>query len=243
MDPSLALSEKCCYKRESDISPFQTEYRRRLWSYLYHADRLYSLILGRPPSIGDSYTDTQPPSNVELRDFNILFSSAPPPQPRPLSEPTTATFLILRRSLSTIIGRIVHHFQKLNEPAQYTDVLRLQEEIDQFTHSLPRHFRMRDPDKSLDKTRTWLPVHRFLLLTEVLVTTIILHVSRDSIPGIDNSARGSSAASRATDTTPPGLPASSPPNSTLRSAKTSYAKHQTTTPLPTPASLRCSTAP
>lgn len=22
-------------------SPFQTEYRRRLWSYLYHADKLY----------------------------------------------------------------------------------------------------------------------------------------------------------------------------------------------------------
>lgn len=38
-------------------SPFQTEYRRRCWSYLYHADRLYSLILGRPPSISDAYTD------------------------------------------------------------------------------------------------------------------------------------------------------------------------------------------
>lgn len=39
------------------LDPFQTEYRRRLWSYLYHADRLYSLILGRPPSISDAYTD------------------------------------------------------------------------------------------------------------------------------------------------------------------------------------------
>lgn len=26
---------------EADNSPFQTEYRRRLWSYLYHADKLY----------------------------------------------------------------------------------------------------------------------------------------------------------------------------------------------------------
>jgi len=40
-------------------SPFQTEYRRRLWSYLYHADKLYSLVLGRPPSISDSYADAQ----------------------------------------------------------------------------------------------------------------------------------------------------------------------------------------
>lgn len=59
--------------------------------------------------------------------------------------------MILRRQLSAIIGRIVHHFQKLNEPAQYADVQRLQEELDQFTQSLPPHFRMKDADKSLDK--------------------------------------------------------------------------------------------
>ncbi|GMK54408.1 hypothetical protein CspeluHIS016_0109940 [Cutaneotrichosporon spelunceum] len=160
------------------LDPFQTEYRRRLWSYLYHADRLYSLILGRPPSIGDAYADTLPPSNVDLSDFHLPGPNnpaGPVPQARPLSEPTTATFLILRRNLSGIIGRIVHHFQKLNEPAQYADVQRLQDELDQFTNQLPPHFRMRDADKSLDKQYYWLPVHRFMLLTEVLVTTIILH--------------------------------------------------------------------
>ncbi|KLT39360.1 hypothetical protein CC85DRAFT_265546 [Cutaneotrichosporon oleaginosum] len=160
------------------LDPFQTEYRRRLWSYLYHADRLYSLILGRPPSIGDAYADTLPPSNVELSEFKLAGPNNPPgpaPQARPLSEPTTATFLILRRNLSGIIGRIVHHFQKLNEPAQYADVQRLQDELEHFTNTLPPHFRMREPDKSLDKQYYWLPVHRFMLLTEVLVTTIILH--------------------------------------------------------------------
>lgn len=40
------------------LDAFQTEYRRRIWSYLYHADRTYSLILGRPPAISDVYTDT-----------------------------------------------------------------------------------------------------------------------------------------------------------------------------------------
>jgi hypothetical protein len=29
------------HKGKADDSPFQTEYRRRLWSYLYHADKLY----------------------------------------------------------------------------------------------------------------------------------------------------------------------------------------------------------
>ncbi len=48
-----------CRQLADTCSPFQTEYRRRLWSYLYHADKLYSLVLGRPPSISDSYADAQ----------------------------------------------------------------------------------------------------------------------------------------------------------------------------------------
>ncbi|EIW69211.1 hypothetical protein TREMEDRAFT_31258 [Tremella mesenterica DSM 1558] len=157
------------------LDPFQTEYRRRLWSYLYHADKLYSLILGRPPSISDEYTDTLPPSNLELSDLYDLDPSQSFPESKPLSQPTTATFLILRKGLAKIIGRIVHHFQKLNEPAQYADVEGLQHELDGFVQALPEHFRMHDPDRSLDKDNWWLPVHRFLLLTEVLVTTIVLH--------------------------------------------------------------------
>lgn len=93
----------------------------------------------------------RPPCNVDLNEYDLSSPHSPLPQPRPLSEPTTATFLILRRQLSAIIGRIVHHFQKLNEPAQYGDVQRLQEELDQFTQNLPPHFRMKDADKSLDK--------------------------------------------------------------------------------------------
>ncbi|WWC59894.1 uncharacterized protein I303_102456 [Kwoniella dejecticola CBS 10117] len=154
------------------LDPFQTEYRRRLWSYLYHADKLYSLVLGRPPSISDSYTDTQPPSNIDLTEYNPALGLPPP---RPFTEPTPALFLILRKRLAGIIGKIVHHFQKLNEPAQYSDVERLQQDLDAFVDQLPPHFRMHDPDKTLDQVHFWLPVHRLMLLTEVLVTTIILH--------------------------------------------------------------------
>lgn len=126
------------------------------------------------------------------------------PISRPLSQPTSATFLILRKNLAKIVGRVVHHFQKLDEPAQYSDVEKLQQDLDRFVEELPPHFRMYDPDKSLDSSeckrarqsvvRTsyrltlsalfWLPVHRFTLLTEVLVTTIILHVS-DAIVALD----------------------------------------------------------
>jgi hypothetical protein len=37
----------------------------------------YSLVLGRPPSISDSYTDAMAPSNVELSDFDPVTGSTP----------------------------------------------------------------------------------------------------------------------------------------------------------------------
>lgn len=95
---------------------------------------------------------------------------------------------------------MVHHFQKLDEAASYRDVEMLQVELDQFTDGLPPHFRMYEPDKSLDESGSsityrdnqsgsiadgvalfWLPVHRFSLISEIIMTNIILHVSYTSL--------------------------------------------------------------
>lgn len=40
------------------LDPVMTEYRRRLWSYLLHADATYSCLLGRPTSIDLNCVDT-----------------------------------------------------------------------------------------------------------------------------------------------------------------------------------------
>jgi hypothetical protein len=95
----------------------------------------------------------RPPSNVDLWDFPTE-PSLPPPAPRPLHDPTSATFLILRKGFAKIIGRIVHHFQKLDTPAQYADVEGLQAEIDAFVDDLPVHYRMHGPDRSLDERKS-----------------------------------------------------------------------------------------
>ncbi len=115
------------------LDPIQTEYRRRVWSYLYHADRHYSLILGRPPSIIDAYCDAREPSNIEFSELRL----DRPAVSKPLSEPTSATYLILRKRFSTITGKITHHFQKLNEPATYADVQQLDDEILNYVDELP----------------------------------------------------------------------------------------------------------
>lgn len=84
------------------------------------------------------------------------------------------TFVILRHQLAIIIGRIVHHFQQIKERSQYSEVLVLDDELLKFMENLPPHFSFQ-PDTSLDQISTYIPVHRFLLITEILFVRISLH--------------------------------------------------------------------
>ncbi|QRV72662.1 Fungal specific transcription factor domain [Ceratobasidium sp. AG-Ba] len=154
------------------LDPFQTEYRRRIWSYLYHADRTHALLLGRPHSIQDDYTDTLPPMNIE--DAELIMAPTAQFRPHPLSQPTRMTFVILRHQLAKIIGHIVHHFQFVRSHLRYQEVLNLDNELQQFVAALPPHYSL-DPDTSLDSVLDFLPVHRFLIVTEVYFVRISLH--------------------------------------------------------------------
>ena len=84
------------------------------------------------------------------------------------------TFVILRHQLASMIGRMVHHFQKVNSPSHYSDVHALDDELLKFVSTLPPHFAL-EPDTSLDEKMQFLPVHRFLLTTEILFVRISLH--------------------------------------------------------------------
>ncbi|KAJ7498868.1 fungal-specific transcription factor domain-containing protein [Mycena latifolia] len=152
------------------MEPALVEYRRRIWSYLYHADRSYALVLGRPNSIQDDYTSTLPPSNIDDEP-----SPAHTRNPLPLSNPTRMTYVILRHQLAAIIGRMVHHFQQCRTVSHYSEVLAIDEEFLHFINTLPPHFSL-DPDRSLDDTLTYVPIHRFLLVTEVLFVRNSLHM-------------------------------------------------------------------
>jgi hypothetical protein len=127
------------------------------------------LVLGRPTAIQDDYTSTLAPLNVE-DDMNLAMVHSPPP----LSTPTRMTFVILRHALASIIGRMVHHFQQVRRPSHYSDVLELDKELMRFVGSLPPHYSM-EPDTSLDQSLPYLPVHRCLLITEILFVRISLH--------------------------------------------------------------------
>lgn len=74
-----------------------------------------------------------------------------------------------------IIGHIVHHFQQVRNHHNYNSVIALDEEIQHFVAHLPPHFAQDDPDTSLDTSQPYIPVHRFIIITEVFFVRISLH--------------------------------------------------------------------
>lgn len=84
------------------------------------------------------------------------------------------TFVILRHQLAGIIGRIVHHFQQVKERSQFSEVNALDDELQKFMDTLPPHFSLQ-PDTTLDTSHPYIPIHRFLLITEILFVRISLH--------------------------------------------------------------------
>ncbi|WVQ69466.1 uncharacterized protein L199_007684 [Kwoniella botswanensis] len=153
------------------LDPYVTEYRRRLWSYLIHADATYSCLLGRPTAIDPNFADTLPPSNIELEALKDDKKALP----KPFSEPTFATYLILRRGLGCIVAKVTQHFQRLSGQGSYRDVEALDAELKQFVENLPPTYKMLTPDKSYDDKMWFLPIHRYYIQTEILHFTIILH--------------------------------------------------------------------
>lgn len=155
------------------LGPFEAEYRRRIWGYFMHADRHYSLILGRPSAIPEPcwICDACEPKNVDLE--TILPSQKI--LDRPMDEPTSTTFLILQRRLAQIDGLICNLHQKLNEVPTFEEVEELDAKIGRFIDSLPPAFRLEDADTSHDVLRPYLPVQRHALGTEIAFARILLH--------------------------------------------------------------------
>ena len=69
---------------------------------------------------------------------------------------------------------MVHHFQQVRERSHYSEVCNLDDALLDFIKQLPPCYSMQ-PDNSLGHSPSYVPVHRFLLITEILFVRISLH--------------------------------------------------------------------
>lgn len=155
-----------------------TERRRRLWSLLFYQDKTTSILLGRPPAIQTHHCDTMAPSDVDIDTMPRTAVAGPPRWAEPGSPPGVFNFVAIRHALAIVTGKIAEHFQNLSQARSYADVIKLDEELEQFKASLPAPYKTEESgtvDKSFDEVCPWLPLHRYLISVEYHYVRCTLH--------------------------------------------------------------------
>ena len=129
-----------------DISPLQTEMRRRLWATVLQGDILISSQMGMPRMISDWKCDTAEPRNLNDTDLDQNTSELPPP--RPETEITNTLGIIARRRILTAVGTI----SDLTANAQscnYAEVMRADAILHEAAASIPQPFKMKSMTASI----------------------------------------------------------------------------------------------
>ncbi|CAI7640352.1 unnamed protein product [Penicillium glandicola] len=97
---------------ESNMDPFTTQIRRRLFWTVYYLERVISMSLGRPFSISDRHIDLDLPLEVDddIEDPTLLTAPLDP------NKTTTLTFAIYLFKLRRIDSRIQHKIYRADRP-------------------------------------------------------------------------------------------------------------------------------
>lgn len=81
----IRIAFRMGYHREpsrfSNISPFQAEMRRRLWTIIVQLDLMSSVAVGLPIMIQPSLPDVKEPRNLEEEDLHPDMTELPPARP------------------------------------------------------------------------------------------------------------------------------------------------------------------
>lgn len=110
-----------------NMTPFEGEMRRRMWSMAVTADVLVSFHVGLPSIVQSIESDTALPLNLVDEDFNENCAELPPP--RQPTEFTTLSYPISKCAIAKVFGKIAVYSHSLSPPS-YAEVQRL----DQLLH-------------------------------------------------------------------------------------------------------------
>jgi hypothetical protein len=140
----MRLAMRMGYHRDSkmfpNITPFQGEMRRRVWSVVRQADILFSFQVGMPSMLRTGDSDTEIPRNLYDEDFDQDSKELPPP--RPNEEPTAMSYLIAKARLSFTFARVVEHTSAVTN-APHETAMEIDAELRRARELIPDHLRVR----------------------------------------------------------------------------------------------------
>lgn len=123
-----------------EMTTFECEMRRRLWTVITEIDILISFQFGLPANIQRQYFDTQLPKNLMDEDFDELTTELPPE--RPLTERTSTLYTIVKSRIVVAMGDIVSKMASNVSPT-YSEVFRLDKQLEDAHDAIPPILRAR----------------------------------------------------------------------------------------------------
>lgn len=149
------LAMRMGYHRDSkmfpNITPFQGEMRRRIWTFIRQADLLFSFQVGLPSMIRSSDSDTELPRNLYDDDFSEDCQELPPS--RPPDEFTPVCFLITKARLSYAFGLVVEHTSAV-QGSSYEQTMEIDAELRRAKDMVPEYLQVRPIENSLQDPQT-----------------------------------------------------------------------------------------
>lgn len=160
-----------------NISPFDGEMRRRLWSIVVRLDIQISGQVGLPRMSREDQGDTAEPRNLLDEDLHQNMEELPPPRPEAVQ--TDIQYSLSESKLLSVRGRINDWTEtltnrRINLAIAGADVSRLDKQLDDTYAMLPEPLRMRPMARSLvDNAETIL--RRLLLFLHIQEAKCLLH--------------------------------------------------------------------
>lgn len=129
-----------------NITPFQGETRRRVWTFLRQSDILFSFQIGLQSMIRTGDCDTELPRNLFDDEFDEDTPILPPA--RPATEPTPVSYMCAKASMAFEFGRVVERLHSTPN-CSYDEIMNLDSNLRAALAELPPHLRMRSIEDSM----------------------------------------------------------------------------------------------
>ncbi|KAK4195438.1 hypothetical protein QBC40DRAFT_289059 [Triangularia verruculosa] len=133
-------------KHYPDMSPFEGEMRRRLWTVLRDVDILIGFQFGLPGNIPNDLYDTALPRNLHDEDFDETTRELPPS--RPETERTVTLWCIMKGRIVNVFSEITTAMSSRKAPA-FADIMRLDRKLDELATQFPPSLRYRPFSQSV----------------------------------------------------------------------------------------------
>jgi hypothetical protein len=123
-----------------NISVFEGEMRRRLWTGLSQNELLGSVKIGLPKGFRYEECDTRPASNLYEHELYEDMKELPPS--RPMTECTEVSYFITKYWILRAYGHVVD-FLHIVEPQPWAEVMKLDLMLVDKYEAIPAHFKIR----------------------------------------------------------------------------------------------------